>query len=316
VSNQHAAPLLLRSDRSLELLTRLPLAATDSGVIYDEAYLEELLFEHPEILPIREIDAAYLNPIPICTQLATRVGPLDVLYITSEGRLVIVEAKLWRNPEQRRKVVGQIIDYAAELSRWRYEDLEREVAKRAGVRHSLHSLVAEQHQVPSEADFVDSVSRSLREGRFLLLICGDGVREELASIAEFLTRNTTLDLTFGLLELAIFSTSDGNRLILPRVLAKTVTIARQVVKIEASGTVVVADDREAFVSQEPASDRSEPTEQQANYLQFWAELAGSMRFDDGTQSPITVARAPNTTLRMPSKQAWITLYLAKSSNTM
>ena len=35
--------------------------------------------------------------IPVCTQLSTCVGPLDILYVTAEGRLVIVEAKLWRN---------------------------------------------------------------------------------------------------------------------------------------------------------------------------------------------------------------------------
>ncbi len=35
---------------------------------------------------------------------------------------MLVEAKLWRNPEARRKVIGQILDYAKELSRWNYED--------------------------------------------------------------------------------------------------------------------------------------------------------------------------------------------------
>ena len=46
------------------------------------------------------------------------------------GRIIILEAKLWRNPESKRKVIAQILDYASELTRWSFEDLEREVSRR------------------------------------------------------------------------------------------------------------------------------------------------------------------------------------------
>ncbi|MDR7225220.1 hypothetical protein [Aminobacter aminovorans] len=317
MSNQHVTPVFIGSNGAMEALTRIPLVSNAEGVAYDEAYLEDLLFRNPAMLPIREIDAAYANPVPVCTQLSTRVGPLDVLYVTEEGRLVVVEAKLWRNPEQRRKVVAQIIDYAAELSKWSYDDLEREVAKRTkATGNVLFSLVSEKHPNILEAEFVDSVSRSLRDGRFLLLICGDGIREELSGIAEFLDRNTTLDLTFGLLELAIFGTASGGRLVLPRVLAKTVTIRRQVLRIEGGSATVVDDHDAAEIAARGTVGSREPTGQQLKYVQFWSELAETMHFDDASQPPITVARAPNTNLRMPSPRAWITLYFAPSSGGM
>jgi hypothetical protein len=67
-------------------------------------------------------------------EISTAAGPIDVVYITPQGRLVIIETKLWRNPEARRKVVGQILDYAKELKGWTYSDLQRETSRRTGIK--------------------------------------------------------------------------------------------------------------------------------------------------------------------------------------
>jgi hypothetical protein len=93
----------------------------------------------------------------------------------------IVEAKLWRNPEARRKVIGQILDYAKELSRWDYQDLQREISRATGRKGNvLYDLVKDQHPTITEAEFVDDVTRTLAKGRYLLLILGDGIREGVA----------------------------------------------------------------------------------------------------------------------------------------
>ena len=52
---------------------------------------------------------------------------MDALYINPLGRLILAEFKLWRNPQARREVIGQILDYTKELASWNYEDLQREV---------------------------------------------------------------------------------------------------------------------------------------------------------------------------------------------
>ena len=124
---QYATPILVGSNKSSTVLKRVPVSGKDSN--YDEAFIQDIAFNHPSCLPITEIDRAYEGLIPVCIELNTPAGPLDILYVTPKGRLVVVEAKLWRNPEARRKVVGQILDYAKELSRWDYEDLQREVSR-------------------------------------------------------------------------------------------------------------------------------------------------------------------------------------------
>jgi hypothetical protein len=46
--------------------------------------------------------------------------------VTPSGLPVLVECKLWRNPQARHQVVSQILDYAKELSRWSSSDAQRE----------------------------------------------------------------------------------------------------------------------------------------------------------------------------------------------
>src|SRR5690554_5194212 len=126
-------------------------------------------------------------------EMNTAAGPIDIIYVTPQGKLVIVEAKLWRNPEARRKVIGQVLDYAKELSLWDYEDLQREVSRATGRKGNvLYQIVADQFPETDEALFVDEVTRSLADGRFLLLILGDGIREGVAAIAQFLEEVGTL----------------------------------------------------------------------------------------------------------------------------
>lgn len=117
-----------------EILRRVPLGAgvSDGGI--SEAELQELLFHHPEALPIAAIDAAYAGAVPICRELSLPAGKADALYINHLGRITLTEFKLWSNPEARRVVIAQILDYAKDLASWGYENLQREVSLRLGGR--------------------------------------------------------------------------------------------------------------------------------------------------------------------------------------
>ena len=82
---------------------------------FKESWLQEILYTEPSILPTNEIDSVYSNLIPIGREIPVSSGFIDNFYISSKGYLVIVETKLWRNPESRREVVGQILDYAKDI---------------------------------------------------------------------------------------------------------------------------------------------------------------------------------------------------------
>ena len=218
-------------------LRRRRLTVEPTGAAYNEDWLQELLFRSPEVLPIGEIDAAFAPAIPLCRELPTGAGPIDLAYVSESGRLTLVECKLWRNPEARREVVAQILDYAKEINRWSYEDLEGAVrrARRAGRDgSSLFDLARTQNEMLDEAVFVDDVTRNLVDGRFLLLVVGDGIREGVERIAEHLRRFAGIQFRFGLVELAMFELPEegapGGLIVEPRVLARTVEIERAVVR--------------------------------------------------------------------------------------
>lgn len=50
--------------------------------------------------------------LPWGTEVFVDAGPIDVLLLSSRGRIGIVETKLSYNPEKRRTVVAQVLDYA------------------------------------------------------------------------------------------------------------------------------------------------------------------------------------------------------------
>lgn len=84
-----------------------------------EHWLQDLVFRHPELLPISEISGEFGPPIPL--------EQIDALFVSPRGYLTIVETKLVHNPEARRAVLAQVIDYARKLSTWSTEDLAARV---------------------------------------------------------------------------------------------------------------------------------------------------------------------------------------------
>ncbi|MCY4498111.1 MAG: hypothetical protein OXC14_12570 [Rhodospirillaceae bacterium] len=257
-----------RDSRAIELRRRR-LTTEPGGAAYDEEWLQQLLLKTPGLLPIGEIDPAFAPAIPRCRELPTDAGPIDLAYVSESGRLTLVECKLWKNPEARREVVAQILDYAKELNRWSYDDLNTAVrrARRSDpARGDLFELVQPQSESVDEADFVDSVTRNLADGRFLLLIVGDGIKEGVERIAEPLRRLAGIQFIFGLVELAMFElpaeNTPGGLIVEPRILARTVEIERAIVRRADSGVVV----------EEPASPKGKQAVRRITVDEFYNEV--------------------------------------------
>ena len=186
-----------------------------------------MLFRHPQSLPIASIDAAHGDTVPICRELSTPAGFVDAVFVNALGRITIAEFKLWRNPQARREVIGQILDYTREIASWSYEDLQREVSetlrKEGNVLFDPASTSAPQ---TDEAEFVDRVTQHLRRGEFLLLIIGDGIRESAENIVGFVQKYSGLHFNLALVEAAIYRDKDNSVIVQPRVLARTEIIQR------------------------------------------------------------------------------------------
>ncbi len=229
---QYTTPMIIENE-DVTPLERVPFGERS----YDEAWLRDLLWDHPSLLPVADIEPIFDGLLPIAWEVQTGSGLVDLIFVNTEGMITIVETKLWRNPEARRKVVGQIIDYAKDLARWSYADLV--VAAKAAVASDeadpIAAAVREYSEDFDESAFIDRIERNLRLGRFLLLIVGDGIREGVEEMADFLQQTPSLGYTLALVEIALFrrgQPDDSLTFVQPRVLARTVEVERAVVTLK------------------------------------------------------------------------------------
>jgi hypothetical protein len=307
-----ASPIQLNNLGESHVLERVPLG--HGGDSFSEKWVQEILFSHPECLPFKEIDPRINQLIPICMELETGAGPADILYVTEAGQLVLVETKLWRNPEARRMVVAQILDYAKQLTSWSFTDLLRETAV-ATKKSANYFLERVKQSIPDidEASFVDSVSKGLQSGDFLLLIVGDGIRTGTESLVNFLDQYGHLRFGFGLIEVAAFKMPSGDLLLSPRVLAKT-QILEKTILIGSTGTVSVEELVEA--QDQELDERLVATRQW--FQDFWSGYLKLLKLDDLNQpTPTKPANAANMffSIRLHGRESsWISAYIAKSSS--
>jgi hypothetical protein len=233
-------PCFVNADGGIVPLHRVEFKNT----VIAETFLQEQLHQNPSLLPVRELNDSFA---PLLS-LGREIENIDNLFISPSGRIVIVETKLWRNPEATRNAVAQILEYAGRLQSLTYEKFEK--ACRSALKPSpfdeaerLFDLVKKKfpNENISEPSFIDSVQRNLRDARFMLLIVGDGIKENIEDILTVLHQNPQMLFTFGLVEMQIYE-RDGipGWLIVPRIVARTKEIIRAVVEVKAQGEAKVS----------------------------------------------------------------------------
>lgn len=107
----------------------------------------------------------------------------DLLFLDQHGILTIVEDKLSHNPELRRAVVGQLIEYAANVLASFTVDGIRQRLQRTS--NDVAEAVAELTD-GAEETFWEEVETSLQAGRIRLVFVADALAPELRRIIEFL----------------------------------------------------------------------------------------------------------------------------------
>ena len=231
--------LIDATDNTAQEINRIPFKSLD----IQESWLQELLHNSPDILPAGELEDANAPLI----SLGREIQNIDNLFVSPAGRITLVETKLWRNPQATREVVAQALDYASMLSKWSYEDLEayaKDAMRPAPLQdQSIYELVkrADPNLTPDEPDFVDEVQRTLQTGRFLILIVGDGIKENLEGIIQPLHSQPQLLYKFGMVELKVFDfPGSDQRLVVPQLILNTQEIVRAVVRVASEGPVSVS----------------------------------------------------------------------------
>jgi len=170
------------------------ISPTDSGYA-SEDQLQAMISEFPELLPGVSADSF------VCREFNTDSGPIDNVIINSkDGSITLVECKLARNPEVRRKIIGQIIDYAASISKLSFEEFHQRWQDRGGA--DLTSIET------AKGPLSLGVTTNLEGARFTLLLAVDEINEPLKDMVILVNKKTDATFRVALIELARHSTGD------------------------------------------------------------------------------------------------------------
>ncbi|MBA4385989.1 MAG: hypothetical protein C0410_14720 [Anaerolinea sp.] len=222
-------PILIKKNKIAQKLEILD----PSKNLFSESWLQELIQSNPQILPVDDIEPVFWPLVSIGREIPTRSGPIDNLFISESGYPVLVETKLWRNSEAKREVIAQALDYAGELSKWSFEDLDQAARKRNNkgvldlIQESISDLDLE--KIPSE----DDIAKNLRLGRILILIVSDHIRNSLIDMLEYVNKNPHLATNVGLVELKCYQMpeNEADIFVVPNIVAKTEIVERSIVQV-------------------------------------------------------------------------------------
>lgn len=200
-------------------LTKGELTPLDVAGYPAEKEFQELLADRPEVLA-SALDgpaAQWLligREVPIKAE-ESDVGTwqLDHLFVGSDCRPVLVEVKRSSNPEARRQVVAQMLDYAASFeAEWSADRIRRRREQRDQV--SRDKLLEEMERVlaagsvDDEDQFWTEVQTQIDAGRIRLLFVADQLSTTLKRIIEYLNNQLRTTEVLGV-EVVRHAPADG-----------------------------------------------------------------------------------------------------------
>lgn len=151
-----------------------------------EAELQDLLDNSPSLIPVDEIREG-VSPLVFAVREfgLPGSGNTDILAFSADGDIAIIECKLATNPESKRKVIGQTLEYAAYLWGISYDEINSRVQNLKG--KNLSDLVGEAVAGGwDEENFRSGIKSSLENGSFILIIVVDEINEDLKRTIRYL----------------------------------------------------------------------------------------------------------------------------------
>ena len=170
----------------------------DAHPFSDEATLQRLVAENPQLLPL----AGSPRVFTLGREIRLGTGKADILAVEASGRPVIIEVKLARNAEARRAIVSQVLAYAAFLNGYDVAALERGPLHGSLTDYgSISEAVAAQDQkgAVDGTEFAAALQEHLDAGRFRLVLVLDEISSELERIVGYLDSVTLQTLTIDLI---------------------------------------------------------------------------------------------------------------------
>ncbi len=190
----------------------------------DESWLRDSIFESPDLVigPCRAAGLTEEDWYPWQREFTVEVGRIDVLLLSSQGRVGVVETKLAANPELRRRVLAQALDYLTHLP-------DRFDAQLPDIPQDDKG-----QPIADPEDILDSVA----QGDVLVIIASDEVDHRAARLTQtLLSDHLVKQWDLALIDVALYRPSDASRshIVVPHLRNLIQSEPRQVVRVVVEG---------------------------------------------------------------------------------
>ncbi len=185
-----------------------------------ESELQKLLAEQPSLISLAEVREGCGPLVVAVREFPLDIGSIDLIAFTADGDVAVIECKLATNQEIKRKVIGQVMEYGANLWQMSYEALDDQIFLRTHKR--LIDLIQENISDPTwdQEKFRSNVEYALQNGYFILMIAVDEIREELSRIVRFINDAGKPAFSIAALEMRRFQHQETEMLV-PHVFGST-----------------------------------------------------------------------------------------------
>jgi uncharacterized DUF497 family protein len=214
---------LIQDDDRLVEMTEQPYNSEDQ--------LQELLETYPNLIAGDQIDRATPRRWLLISRDVSLLSEdesagrwsLDHLFLDQDAIPTLVEVKRTRNAESRQKIVGQILDYAANaVVYWPIESIIALFEANCREQNRDPEQIFEEFlgAEANEDRFWQKVKTNLQAGKFRLVFVADEISSEMRRIVEFL--NEQMDPVEVLaLEIKQYVSQDGLKTLVPRIIGQT-----------------------------------------------------------------------------------------------
>lgn len=167
---------------------------------HSEDELVALIEKYPEIIPSKEIvgeetaDDFSLHFMVLKREAGVAPGSIDLLLLDNQAIPTVIEAKLHANREIRRTVIGQGLEYVADLVTKTAQDLLEIVGTDSFDLTPVRDYIDEQED---EETFMTQLNNNLSQGAIRLIILADELPQETRKVIEFLNSYSNL-MVFGM----------------------------------------------------------------------------------------------------------------------
>lgn len=194
----------------------------------NEDTFQKLLEDYPDLLAGEQIDKIVPRKwLLVKREMGINIDSsngdrwsIDHLFVDQDGIPTLVEIKRNSDTRIRREVVGQMLDYAANVSNyWKSDKLQQAINETYDDAFSVVQTFLDSEEDSVVEEFWDIVENNLKEGRIRLVFVADLIPIELQRIIEFMNEQMDPAEVLGL-ELKHFT--DGSlKILVPQVIGMT-----------------------------------------------------------------------------------------------